>query len=114
MSGIYGNDNLAFVGGGQYLTVDGTSDNITLPVNVDAVDLYSTTDVWVLIGDPGETPVAAAPGAEKTSVRSFFLPSGVEKSGVPVPRGSAASLVKIAAIQSSAGGTLHATYRRIY
>lgn len=112
MSGVYGNENLAFVSGGQFLTIDGTSDTVEIPAGVDAVDLYSTTDCWVVIGEPGATPTAVVPSAEKTTGASFFLPSVVEKSGVPVPRGSAASRPKIAAIQSTAGGTLYITYRK--
>jgi hypothetical protein len=113
MSGAYGNENLAFVGGGQYLTVDGTSDTITIPSGVEALDFYSDTDCWVFIGEPGATPTAAAPGAEKTGITGFFLPAFLEKSGIPIPRGTDQNRPKIAAIQDTASGTLHVTYRRL-
>jgi hypothetical protein len=112
MPGSHGNDNLYRPSACQYLTVDGTSDNVTLGVNTQAVSLYSTEDCWVRVGIPGETPTAAAPGAEKTRVfNSFFLPATTVMD-IPVPTASDSAQVKIAAIQDSAGGTLHVTERQ--
>lgn len=112
MPGTYGNDNLARVVSSQYLSVDGSSDTITLPVGTQAVTLKATAAMWVTIGQPGEDPTAAAPGAEKTVVaRTFYLGADSEID-VPVPMSTDAELVKIAAIQDSAGGTLYVYHRR--
>jgi hypothetical protein len=115
MAGNYGNENLAFITGCQYLTVDGTSDSITLPEGVHAVDLYSTEDAWVQIGERGVTaPTVAAPGAEKTEIDGFFMAADVWYTGIPVPLGNDAKKVPISAIQgpSATAGTLYVNYRK--
>lgn len=107
MSGAHGNDNLFYATATQYLTVDGTSDNVTVGVGTKAVSLFATAACWVKIGTPGETPVAAAPGAEKTrSQRTIYLPAETSKD-IPIPVGAADAPVKIAAIQATATGTLY-------
>lgn len=112
MSGSYGNENFAFIGGGQNLATDATSDTITIPINVDAVEMYATAAMWVVIGDPGETPTAAA-SAEKTTGRAFYLPIDGEKVAA-LPKASEGAPIKIAAIQATGAGVLHVTYRRTY
>ena len=105
-AGAYGNPNLYFVRGCQYITYAGTSENITIPGGTIAVTLRASSDCWVKIGRPGETPVAAAPGAEKTRAADTFVLRTDERLDVPVPLGTDEKPVKIAVIQDSAGGTL--------
>jgi len=109
MSQVAGNDNLAYAKGSQFLTVDGTSDTLTIPAGVYAVDLYAAAACWVTVGAPGATPTAAA-GSEKTTTTSFYLPATLEKT-IAIPIGDDTNQVKIAAIQDSAGGNLYVTYR---
>jgi hypothetical protein len=110
MSGVYGNPNLAYVQGCQYLTFDGTSDLTAalLPVT-QAVTLYATADCWVQIAP---APVAAAPGGEKTRVHSFFLPANTFVD-VAVPYSDEAHPQIVAAIQATAGGNLYIYERTI-
>lgn len=111
MPGAYNNPNLYHAAATQYLTVDGTSDTVTLGVGTRAVSLFATSACWVRIGIKGETPTAAAPGAEKTRVdRLIYLPAE-SVIDYPVPVGDEAGKVKIAAIQATAGGTLYITER---
>ena len=113
MAGNYGNENLAFVQGSQTLTTDGTSDTVTIPAGVHAVDFHATKAVWVKIGEPGSTPVAAAPGAEKTVVQnSFYLADSEKITAIPIPLGNDTNQVKIAAIQSTEAGVLTITHRK--
>ena len=114
MSGYYGNSNLALVSGSQFLTVDGTSDTVTLPQGTNAVGFFATAACWVMIGNPGETPVAAAPGAEKTVVtKEFYVPA---QTFVPEQQISGATderPIKVAAIQASAGGRLYVYHWKV-
>lgn len=110
MPGTHGNDNLAFARKNQFLTIDGSSDTVTLPVGLQAVTLFSDVACWINIGDPGKAPVAAAPGAEKTEAAGFFLPATTVLD-VPVPATKDDALLKIAGIQADGAGTLYVTYR---
>lgn len=110
--GPYGLGTIAYAAKSQYLTVDGTSDNVTLPGKTRAVTLLATSACWINIGEPGATPTAAAPGAEKTVISGFYLPADLP-TDVVVPEGTDEKPVKIAAIQATAGGTLYVTYRGI-
>lgn len=110
MSGVHGNDNLAWLRGCQFLTIDGTSDSVTLPENIQAVEIYSDVVCWVQISRPGESPTVAAPGAEKTEIEGFFLPATTVYP-VPVPDGNAANPIKVTAIQAAGAGTLYVNYR---
>jgi hypothetical protein len=112
MPGTYGNDQLYRPDFSAYIDYAGASENVTLPVGTIAVTLYATTKCWIAIGDPGETPVAAAPGAEKTFVKSIFPLNADVFIDVPVPPSTDGALVKIAVIQSSSGGTLDIITRK--
>ena len=109
---VYGNEILAFGRQMQFLTVDGTSDTVELPAGLEAVDLTCDVAVYVNIGRPGETPVAAAPGAEKTEADGQYLLANQTYS-YPLPMSTDAKKVKIAAIQVSSGGTLRINYRAL-
>lgn len=105
----YGNDNLLFVRGYQFITTGGTSEQITLDKNTTALTLYAETEgVYVNIG---LNPTAAAPGAEKTETESFLVHAD-SYFDVAVPVGSDSTPQKLAAIQSGTGGTLHIYQRR--
>ena len=110
MSGVNGNENLAWMRGTQFLTIDGTSDAVELPTNVQAVDLYSDVVCWIQVSDPGKTPTVAAPSGEKVEIAGFFLPADIIYS-IPVPEATDAAAVKIVAIQASGAGTLYINYR---
>jgi hypothetical protein len=101
----YGNDNLMFVRGCQFIVTDGTSDpGITLDKNTTALTLYATQDTWVNIGVG--TPVAVAPAEKAASNGSFFVPaSGMFSMAVPV--GSDAYPLVLAAIAGATGGNLY-------
>jgi len=90
----------------QYLTVDGTSDTVTLPVGTKAVKLYAIADCWITFG---AAPVAVKPGLEKTESKAFFLPAATLTNPIPVPYGTDAAPTKVAAIQDASGGALHVT-----
>lgn len=113
MRGAYGNPNLAFVSGSQYVTVDSSADvSAALPAGTTAVSLYSTVDVWVNFTDRGaDTPAAAAAGAEKTKVTSFLIPAGVVID-LPCPEGSDEKPVKVAYVRDSADGTMQIWSRK--
>jgi hypothetical protein len=114
MSGFYGNDNLALVSGCQFLTVDGTSDTVTLPPGTNAVGFFATSACWVMIGDPGLTPVAAAPGAEKTVVsKTFFVPAETFVAEQQISGDTDEKPIKVAAIQATAGGTLYVYHWKV-
>lgn len=107
----YGNSNLLFVNGGQFISYGGTSEVTAAlsPLTI-AVEVVATTDCWVLVGGAGETtPVAVKPGAESTRGASFPLRAGVEKV-FPIPISTAG--VKIAVIQDTSAGVLYVTERR--
>jgi hypothetical protein len=107
MSGVLGNDNLAWDKGSQFLTIDGTSDTISCPTDTQAVSLFSDVACWVTFGS---VPVAAAPGAEKTQATSFYLPASVLVD-YPIPQGTDAVPTKVAAIQADGAGTLYVNFR---
>lgn len=98
----YGNDNLLQKNQGQFLTVDGTSDTVTLNKNTYAVELYAAQNCWVTWGT---APTAVKPGAEKTTGDSFYLPASTTRI-YPVPYGTDTAPIKLAAIQDSASGSL--------
>lgn len=100
---MYGNQNIPSCDRCQYLTVDGTSDSVTLSGKAKAVTIRSTVAVWVKIGRGAQT--AAAPGAEKTAITSFYLPANVDRS--LAVSGSDQTPVVVAAIQDASGGTLY-------
>ena len=100
---MYGNYNLAAVGKSQYLTVDSSSDTLTMSSGIQGLLLYSTTDCWVSIGP---APTAAAPGAEKTAVVSLFLPSSTIRE-FSVPKSTDEAPLLVAAIRDTADGVLH-------
>jgi len=108
MSGSLGNDNLNKATAGGWLTVDGTADEVTLPVGTQAVYLSCTEDCWVLIGDPGESPTAVKPSGEKIFGRSHKLLADVQDLFY-ISSNEDASLVQISAIQDSAPGVLTVT-----
>lgn len=103
MSGTYGNENLMFIRNCSFITVDGTSDSITLDRNTKAVSLYAIADCWVEVG---KGPVAVAPTEKAQSGGSFFVPAGWGPD-IPVPAGTDSQPIKVAAIQDSAGGNLY-------
>ncbi len=112
MSGSYGNPNLAKASGFQYLTVNAGSKEVTIPAGITMVDLISAEDCFVVVGRPGETPVASAPGAEKTDDEGMFLPAGLVYT-IAIPLGTDENQVKIAAIQVTSGGALYFNYRSV-
>ena len=112
MSGVYGNDSLAFVGGSQFLTIDGTSDSIVCPTDTQAVSLYSDVPCWVEFSQPGKTPTVAAPSAEKVGINGFFLPASV-LADYPIPQGTDANQTSVCAIQAAGAGTLYVTFRKV-
>lgn len=104
MPGERGNPNLYRVDAASYITYAGSSEAVTLPVGTVAVTLVSTTKCWIKVGQPGETATAAAPSGEKVWVQRCFPLNGVID--IAVPLSEDASLVQIAVIQDSTGGTL--------
>jgi len=108
MSGKYGNANLAIPRKVQYLSVDATSDTVTLSAGTRAVRFQASSAMWIVISNPGETPTAAAPGAEKTLVDGFWMDSG-DVADYAVPVSTDSSQGQIAAIQDTASGTLTVT-----
>ena len=108
----YGNQNLMYPNGGQFISYAGTSEaSAALDERTIAVEIVATTDCWVNIGGPGETPTAAKPGAEATRGVSVPLRAEVEKT-FAINLGNATNKVKIAVIQDSAAGVLQITERR--
>lgn len=101
----YGNPNVAGYDRVQYLTVDDSSDSVTLSPKCRAFSVFATSAMWVKHGRGAQT--AAAPGAEKTAVDNLlFVPSGVYISAVKIG-GDDTNAPVVAAIQSTAGGTLY-------
>lgn len=99
----YGNDNLAFIGGYQYIDYTNASEaSAALDKDTVAVELYATTDCYIAIGP---APTAAAPSAEKVRTRGFKLKADVVMT-VATPKGSDASPIKAAVIRDSADGKL--------
>ena len=101
---MYGNYNLAQAGKSQFLTVDGTSDTLTMSSNIQGLWFYSTQDCWIKIGTG--TVVAVKPSAQKVVTDSFFLPANTIKE-TNVPASTDEKPCVIAAIQDSASGNLH-------
>jgi hypothetical protein len=101
----YGKEELFFVKSSQYLTVDGTSDTVTLPTGTIAVRLHALSNCWVAFGT---APTAVKPGAEKTVTGSFYLPLGTPII-LAVPMGTDEAPMKVAAIQDTASAALHVT-----
>lgn len=99
----YGNQNLLFVQQSSYITTGATSDLMTLHKDTNGVELYATKACWINIG---QVPVAAAAGAEKTAISSFYLPDA-GRLRIAVPVGTDAAPMKIAAIQATEAGDLH-------
>ena len=107
----YGNPNLLFFNGYQYFDYSSTSEaSASLDTRTIAVELLSSTDCWVRIGEQGETPTAAA-GSEKTRSYSFKLKADVAML-VPVPVGTTSNPIKLAVIRDTADGTLEVYERR--
>lgn len=110
MSGVYGNDNFAYISGYQYVSFSSTSEqSAALDKDCVAVELESSTDCYIAIGT---NPTAAAPGAEKTKTKSFKLKADV-KILVALPKGSDAAPMKVAVIRDSADGTLDIYERKM-
>lgn len=108
----YGNHNLLFFNGYQYFDYSSTSEaSAALDTNTIAVELLSSTDCWVRIGEQGETPTAAAIGTEKTRGYVFKLKADVSML-VPVPVGTTSKPIKLAVIRDTADGTLEVYERR--
>lgn len=108
----YGNPNLLFFNGYQYFDYSSTSEaSASLDTRTIAVELLSSTDCWVRVGEQGETPTAAAAGAEKTRSYSFKLKADVAML-VPVPVGTTSNPIKLAVIRDTADGTLEVYERR--
>ncbi len=108
----YGNPNLLFFNGYQYFDYSSTSEaSASLDTRTIAVELLSSTDCWVRIGEQGETPTAAAVGTEKTRSYSFKLKADVAML-VPVPVGTTSNPIKLAVIRDTADGTLEVYERR--
>ena len=101
---MYGNYNLAAVGNSQHLTVDGSTDFLTMSSNVQGLLCYSTADCWVAVGTG--TVTAVKPSGEKVSTGSFFLPAATVRE-FAVPSSTDEKPVKVAAVQDSATGILH-------
>jgi hypothetical protein len=108
MSGAYGNENLMFIRNCSFITVDGTSQTITLNKDTKAVSLYAIADCWVEIG---KVPVAAVPAELAQSNGTFFVPAGWGPD-IPVPAGTDVGPIKLAAIQATAGGNLYVYERQ--
>ena len=108
----YGNPNLMQFNGYQYISYSSTSEaSADLDAKTCAVELYTDQDCWIAIGQPGETPVAAEPAAEKTRGFVFKLKAGEQKL-IPVPLGGATDKVKIGVICVTSDGTLEIYERR--
>ena len=107
----YGNPNLLFFNGYQYFDYSSASEaSAALDTKTIAVELLSSTDCWVRIGEQGETPTAAVV-TEKTRSYSFKLKADVAML-VPVPVGTASNPIKLAVIRDTADGTLEVYERR--
>ena len=110
MAGSYGNENLMFISKCIFITTDGTSDpGVTLDKETKAISIYATADAWVNIG--AGTPVAAAPSEKVNSNGSFFVPAGWGPD-VPVPVGTDATPILVAAIQATAAGNVYIYQRK--
>lgn len=105
MSGINANPNLLYIRRHQFLTMDGTSDTVTLSADTKIVTLYATAAAWVAFG---ADPTAAAVN-EKTvgAGGSFYVPATTFMDVALPVSGTPAAPVKIAAIQGGSGGNLH-------
>ena len=99
-----GNPNVVRYNACQYLTVDGTSDSVTLNAKCRAITVYSTAACWLLTGNG--TVTAVKPGAEKTTGATIFIPGATFVSGIEVG-GNDTTPPVVAAIQDSAGGSLY-------
>jgi hypothetical protein len=106
MPGSHGNENLYTPFAAAYITYAGTSEVVTLPVGTVAVSLYASSRCWVMIGHAGETAIAAAPSGEKVWTQRTFPMEIDGRLPVPVDVSTDGSLVQLAVIQDSAGGTL--------
>lgn len=107
----YGNHNLMEVGESAFFSFSSTSENLELPVGTKAIECRASADCWVKIGEPGEDTAAVAPPGEKVWVKRTFAVRADEEKTIFVPRGSAASPIKIAVIRATVDGTLDITTR---
>jgi len=112
MPGTQGNYNLYQAFAAAFIDYSSASEVVTLPVGTLAVSLSATTRCWVVIGDPGTTPVAAAPSAEKVFKRRVFAINAGDTIDLPVPLNTDADLVKIAVIRATADGVLDIIARK--
>lgn len=101
----YGNDNVVSYDRCQYLTVDGTSDSVTLSGNAKAITVRATVAVWVKVGRGTQT--AVKPSGEKTAGETFYLPANTDR--VLRVSGNDESPCIVAAIQDTTGGALYVT-----
>jgi len=108
MPAAYGVDGLFFFNGSQYITTGAASDeSAALHKDTIAVVLTClTADMWVAIGEPGQTATAAAAGAEKTKTTTSFPLHAGQSITLAVPYGDDTKARTIAAIQVSAAGQL--------
>lgn len=112
MPGSQGNYNLYQAFASAFIDYTNASEEVTLPVGTLAVTLSASTRCWVTIGDPGKTPTAAAPSAEKVFRARTFAIDASDSIDLPVPQSTDASLVKVAVIRATADGVLDVIARK--
>ena len=112
MPGTYNNDNLYMVGSSAFFDYATASESIELAVGTIAVTLAATTKCWIKVGDPGESPTAAKPSAEKTWVQRTVPLNAGSEIDIAVPESTDAAPVKIAVSADAAAGVLDITARR--
>lgn len=106
----YGNHNLAFVTGSQYIDYSSTSEqSAALASDTKVVTLIASTRCWIAIGT---NPTAAAPSAEKVKVTAFPLSPDMYVD-FPIPQGTDAAPIKIAVIRDANDGKLDIIERGI-
>jgi hypothetical protein len=112
MPGTQGNENLYTAFASAFIDYAGASEVVTLPVGTLAVSLTASSKCWVVIGDPGITPVAVPIAAEKVFERRVFAINAADTIDLPVPLNEDATLVKLAVIQDSEAGVLDIIARK--
>ncbi len=112
MPGSQGNYNLYQAFSSAFIDYSSSSEEVTLPVGTLAVTLSASTRCWVIIGDPGKTPTAAAPSGEKVFLARTFAINVADTIDLPVPHSTDAALVKVAVIRATADGVLDVIARK--
>ena len=112
MPGTYGNMNFYRADSSLFVSYSTASEAVTLPVGTIGITLTATKKCWIKIGQPGETPTSAAPGAERTWVQRLFAINDGQTIDVAVPVSVDNSLVQIAVIRSTEDGVLDVIARK--